>query len=185
MTAENNLWQGLFFFSYEVLKTPFSWIEILNSEATEKSYLRIKILLTQWHPTPALLPGKSHGRRSLEGCSPWGRWGSDMAEWLHFHFSLSCTGEGNGNPLQCSCQENPGTGKPGGLPSMGLHRVGHYWSDLAPTQGNILTDSPVFTTADTQRPFATIIYFLGKRGKLYTVKHLCVSPSTVKAVGWK
>ena len=58
-------------------------------------------------PTPVLLPRKSHGRRSLESCSPWGHWGSDMAEWLHFHFSLSCIGEGNGNPLQCSCLENP------------------------------------------------------------------------------
>ena len=54
-----------------------------------------------------ILPGKSHGQRSLEGCSPWGRWGSDTTKRLHFHFSLSCTGEGNGNPLQCSCLENP------------------------------------------------------------------------------
>ena len=61
----------------------------------------------QWHPTPVLLPGKSHGRRSLEGCSPWGRWGSDTTVRLHFHFSLSCIGEGHGNPLQCSCMENP------------------------------------------------------------------------------
>ena len=60
-----------------------------------------------WQPTPVLLPGKSHGQRSLEGCSPWGRWKSDTTEWLHFHFSLSCIGEGNGNPLQCSCLENP------------------------------------------------------------------------------
>ena len=63
-----------------------------------------------WHPTPVLLPGKSHGRRSLVGCSPWGRWGSDTTEWLHFHFSLSCIGEGNGNPLRCSCLENPRDG---------------------------------------------------------------------------
>ena len=61
----------------------------------------------QWHPTPVFLPGKSHGWRSLVGCSPWGHWGSDTTEWLHFHFSLSCIGEGNGNPLQCSCLENP------------------------------------------------------------------------------
>ena len=61
----------------------------------------------QWHPTPVLLPGKSHGRRSLVGCSPWGRWGSDTTERLHFHFPLSCIGEGNGNPLQCYCLENP------------------------------------------------------------------------------
>ena len=61
----------------------------------------------QWQPTPVLLPGKSHGWRSLVGCSPWGRWESDTTERLHFHFSLSCIGEGNGNPLQCSCLENP------------------------------------------------------------------------------
>ena len=64
----------------------------------------------QWHPTPVLLPGKSHGQRSLEGCSPWGRWGWDTTERLHFHFSLSCIGEGNGNPFQCSCLENPKEG---------------------------------------------------------------------------
>ena len=53
-----------------------------------------------------LLPGKSHGRRNLVGCSPWGCEESDTTEQLHFHFSLSCIGEGNGNPLQCSCLEN-------------------------------------------------------------------------------
>ena len=58
-------------------------------------------------PHSRLLPGKSHGRRSLVGCSLWGRKESDTTERLHFHFSLSCTGEGNGNPLQCSCLENP------------------------------------------------------------------------------
>ena len=107
------------------------------------------------------------------GCSPWGREESDMTDQLHFHFSLSCIGEGNCNPLQGSCMENPrdgrawwaavcgvtqsltrlsdftftfhfhalekemathssvlawripGTGEPGGLPSLGSHRVGH------------------------------------------------------------
>ena len=59
----------------------------------------------QWHPTPVLLPEKSHGRRSLVGCIPWGHEESDMTERLHFHFS--CIGEENGNPLQCSCLENP------------------------------------------------------------------------------
>ena len=61
------------------------------------------------------------------GCSPWGRWGSDTTEGLHFHFSLSCIGEGNGNPLQCSCLENP---RDGGTLSLGSHRVEHDWSDL-------------------------------------------------------
>ena len=59
---------------------------------------------------PVLLPGKSSGQRSLVGCSPWGREESDTTEQLHFHFSLSCIGEENGNPLQCSCLENPRDG---------------------------------------------------------------------------
>ena len=64
----------------------------------------------QWHPTPVLLPGKSHGWKNLVGCSPWGLEESDTTERLHFHFSRSCIGEGNGNPLQCSCLENPRDG---------------------------------------------------------------------------
>ena len=61
-------------------------------------------------PTPVLLPGKSHGQRSLVGCSPRGHEESDTTEPLPFHFSLLCIGEGNGNPLQCSCLENPRDG---------------------------------------------------------------------------
>ena len=61
-------------------------------------------------PTPVLLPGKSHGRRSLVGYSPLGHEESDTIEQLHFHFSLSCIGERNGNPLQYSCLENPRDG---------------------------------------------------------------------------
>ena len=64
----------------------------------------------QWRPTPIFLPGKSHGWRSLVGCSLWGHEESDTTEQLHFQFSLSCIGEGNGNPLQCSCLENPRDG---------------------------------------------------------------------------
>ena len=61
-------------------------------------------------PHSVLLLGKSHGWRSLVGCSPWGREESYTTVRLHFHFSLSCIGEGNGNPLQCSCLENPRDG---------------------------------------------------------------------------
>ena len=81
-----------------------------NSIADYVAQLCISLLIfwrRQWHPTLVLLPGKSHGWRSLVGCSPWGHEESDMTELLHFHFSLSCTGEGNGNPLQYSCLENP------------------------------------------------------------------------------
>ena len=81
----------------------------------------------QWHPTPVFLPGKSHGWRHLEGCSPWGRWGSDMTERLHFHFSLSCIREGNGNWLQCSCLENP---RDGGSWWPAVYGVAQSWTRL-------------------------------------------------------
>ena len=64
----------------------------------------------KWQPTPVFMPGESHGQRSLVGCSPWNREELDTTERLHFPFSLSYIGEGNGNPLQCSCLENPRDG---------------------------------------------------------------------------
>jgi len=81
----------------------------------------------QWHPTSVLLPGKSPGRRSLVGCGPWGHIKSDTTEWLHFHFSLSCIGEGNGNPLQCSCLENP---RDGGAWWAAVYGVTQSWTRL-------------------------------------------------------
>ena len=103
--------------------TNYALYDLLNT-GTSNDYLFLYLKLV-------LLPGKSHGRRSLVGCSPCGRWGPDTTERLHFHFSLSCIGEGNGNPFLCSCLENPRKGEPGGLPSMGSHRVRHDWSNLA------------------------------------------------------
>ena len=81
----------------------------------------------RWHPTPVLLPGKSHGWRSLVGCSPWGREESDTTEWLHFHFSLSCIGEGSGKPLQCSCLESP---RDGGAWWAAIYGVAQSWTQL-------------------------------------------------------
>ena len=77
-----------------------------NFKTYYKAYQR-----RQWWLTPVLLPGKSHGQRSLVGWSPWDRWESDTTEWLPFHFSLSCIREGNGNPLQYSCLEDPRDGR--------------------------------------------------------------------------
>ena len=79
------------------------------------------------HPTPVLLLGKSHGWRSLVGCSPWGREESDTTERLHFHFSPSCLGEGNGNPLQCSCLKNP---RDGGAWWAAIYGVAQSWTRL-------------------------------------------------------
>ena len=90
-------------------------------------YLRILNQRRQWRPTPALSPGESHGRRSLVGCSPWGRKGSDTIERLHFHFSLSCIGEGNGNSLQCSCLENP---RDGGAWWAAVYGIAQSWTRL-------------------------------------------------------
>ena len=81
----------------------------------------------QWQATPVLLPGKSHGWRSLVGCSPWGHYESDTTERLHFH----TVEKAMATHSSVLAWRIPGTGEPGGLPSMGSHRVGHDWSDLA------------------------------------------------------
>ena len=75
--------------------------------ATSLSFFTFIHWRRKWQPTPVFLPGKSQGPGSLVGCRLWGRTESDTTEQLHFPFSLSFIGEGNGNPLQCSCLENP------------------------------------------------------------------------------
>ena len=112
--------------------------------------LAVKIeenVYTRWHPTPVLLPGKSHGQRSLVGCGPWGSKEPDTTERLLFHFSLSCIGEGNGAHSNVLAWRIPGTGEPGGLPSMGSHRVGHDWSDLAAAAVSLKEKTMVWKTA--------------------------------------
>ena len=90
----------------------------------------------RWHPTPVLLPGKSHGRRS----SPWGRWGSDTTERLHFHFhALEKEMATHSSVLAWRIS---GTGEPGGLPSVASHRVRHDWSDLAAAVAQLVKNPP-------------------------------------------
>ena len=83
----------------------------------------------QWHPTPVLLPGKSHGRRSLVGCR------SDFTFTFHFH-ALEKEMATHSSVLAWRI---PGTAEPGGLPSMGSHRVGHDWIDLAAAAAGLFT----------------------------------------------
>ena len=112
--------------------TMWQWFQG-NSKGTQ-SYIYMypfSLLEKAMAPHSSTFAWKIHGRRSLVGCSPWGREESDTTERLPFPFSLSCIGDGNGNPLQCSCLETPRDGEPGGLPSMGSHRVRHDWSNLA------------------------------------------------------
>ena len=81
----------------------------------------------KWQPTPVFLPGESQGRGSLMGCHLWGRTESDTTERLRFHFSPSCTGEGNGIPFQCSCLENP---RDGGAWWAAVYGVTQSWTRL-------------------------------------------------------
>ena len=91
----------------------------------------------QWHPTPVLLPGKSHGRRGLVGCGPWGRQESDTTKRLHFHFSLSTfmhwRRKWQPTPVFLP-GESQGRGSLVGCGLGGSHRVGHDWSDLDQTR---------------------------------------------------
>ena len=102
---------------------------IIQSEVSQKEKDKYRNLMhiwrRQWQLNPILLPGKSHGRRSLVDYSPWGLKEWNTTERLHFHFSLSCTGEGNGSLLQYSCLENPRDRGAWWAASMGLHRVRH------------------------------------------------------------
>ena len=90
-------------------------------------YILVCIRRRQWQPTLVLLPGKSHGRRSLVGCSPWGRKELYTTAQLRFHFSLSCIGAGNGNPVQCSCLKNP---RDGGSWWAAVYGVAQSWTWL-------------------------------------------------------
>ena len=85
----------------------------------------------QWQPTPVLLPGKSHGRRSLVGCSPWGRESQTRLSDFTFTFHFHALEKEMATHSSVLAWRIPGTGEPGGLPSMGSHRVGHDWSNSA------------------------------------------------------
>ena len=79
----------------------------------------------QWHPTPVLLPGKSHGRRSPVGCSPW-----VAKSWMRlsdftFTFHLHALEKEMAPHSSVLAWRIPGTGEPGGLLSLGSHRFGH------------------------------------------------------------
>ena len=103
----------------------------------------------QWHPTPVLLPGKPHGWRSLLGCSPWGRKESDTTERLHFHFSLSCIGEGHGNPLQCSCLENPRDGGAWWAAISGVTQSWTWLKQLGSSNSSVICDEKRRATIQT------------------------------------
>ena len=122
----------------------------------------------QWHPTPVLLLGKSHGWRSLVGCSPWGHEESDTTEQLHFHFSLSCLEKEMATHSSVLAWRIPGTGEPVGLPSVGSHRVRHDWSNLAAAAA----------AAKYEAPMSSSVFSLFK-GVVQLAFHLCYRLKTL------
>ena len=116
------------------IRWPKSWSFSFNISSSNEYSGLISFQRRQWHPTPVLLPGDSHGQRSLVGCSPWGLKESDMTERFHFHFSLSCIREENGNPLQCSCLENP---RDGGAWWAAIYGVAQSWTRLKQLSSSI------------------------------------------------
>ena len=129
----------------------------------------------QWHPTPVLLPGKSHGRRSLVGCSPWGREESGTTERLYFHFSLYALEKKMATHSSVFTWRIPGTGEPGGLPSMGSHTVGHDWSDLAAAAAELTVTETIWhgkPKTFSIWPFAeNVCWPLTKMGKIWVGKN--------------
>ena len=124
----------------------------------------------QWHPTPVLLPRKSHGQRSLVGCSPWGCKESDATERLPFHFLLSCTGEGNGNPLQYSCLEKfHGQKSLVGYGPWAHKRVRHNWVTKQislPGEGGHSRPMPSKTVFPNPGGSAEELYSNGSKGRV-------------------
>ena len=100
------------------------WLDSITvSRDMNLSKIQETVRRRQWDPTPVLLPGKSHGRRSLVGCSPWGCQELDTTERLHFHFYA--LEKEMATPSSVLAWRIPGMGEPGGLQSMGSLRVGH------------------------------------------------------------
>ena len=88
----------------------------------------------KWQPTPVFLPGESQGRWILVGCSPWGCWGRTRLSDFTFTFHFHALEKEMATHSSILAWRIPGTEKPGGLLSMGSHRVRHDWSDLAYTR---------------------------------------------------
>ena len=108
-----------------------------NSKLQRGNFIVCKFIYTyicmqkrRWHPTPVLLPGKSHGWRSLVGCSPWGRQSRTRLSNFPFTFHFHVLEKEMATHSSVLAWRIPGMGEPGGLPSMGSYRVGHNWSDL-------------------------------------------------------
>ena len=132
VTSPNSSSAVIFMFLFNLISamlslTFFNTLPHASPLFSQRNYITLKYYHTmewrrQWS-TPVLLPGNSHGWRSLVGCSPWGHEESETTEQLHFHFhALEKEMATHSSILAWRI---PGTEEPVGLPSMVLHRVGH------------------------------------------------------------
>ena len=113
----------------------------------------------QWHPTPVLLPGKSQGRRSLVGCSPWGRYESDTTERLftsHFH----ALEKEMATHSKCSCLENPRDGEAWWATVYGVAQ--------SQTRLKRLSSSSNWSVSPQNAAAAAFVYFLSPNYQVFT-----------------
>ena len=106
----------------ELISFRIDWFDLLAAQGTlgtlfqhhssKASIFRCSAFFwrRQWHPTPVLLAEESHGWRSLVAAVHGVAKSQTRLRDFTFTFSLSCIGEGNGNPLHCFCLENPRDG---------------------------------------------------------------------------
>ena len=137
--------------------------------------LNFKTFLSFINRLLVLFPGKFQGWRSLVGCSPWDHWESDMTEWLHFHFSLECIGEGNGNPLQCSCLENPRGGGAWWAAAYGVAQSRTWLKRRQQQQQSVNERKECLKTQNGTRPLTHKMHFgiiLAPNGSSWAIKWL-------------
>ena len=99
--------------------------------SSHSSLISYKVRRSQWHPTPVLLPGESHGQRSLVAVVHGVAKSQTRLSYFTFTFHFHALEKEVATHSSVLAWRIPGTGEPGGLPSMGSHRVRHDWSDLA------------------------------------------------------
>ena len=161
--------QILMLFSLSIHTYNGTWLKTVGQHFRD-----VKELL-QLHPTPVLLPGKSHGWRSLVGYSPWGRQESDTTERLHFHFSLSCIGEGNGNPLQCSCLENPRDRGAWWASIYGVAQSRTWLTRLSSSSSSSSSSSLLLGDADAPGPWTTLQAVTCQCGSVLTISWILLA----------
>ena len=120
-------------------------LRVGHNWATSLSLFTFMHWRRKWQPTPVFLPGESQGRRSLVGCHPWGRTESDKTEATQQQQQQGSLMEKAMAPhSSVLAWRTPGTGEPGGLPSMGLHRAGHDWATQQQTKAALFFLSHLF-----------------------------------------